>query len=138
MKCFCVARTGESLYTASMQTGILGAYLHELRDLRGLTQEDVGDAIGVSNRMVGKWESGENEPKISNTLAVFRVLRGSLDDLLALESVTSPEEAKTIARQRYASGELLTDEDRALLSRLTPEQKTALLALVRQMRGHPR
>lgn len=40
----------------------LGANLRAAREARGLTQKEVGDAIGVTNRDVSRWENGKVEP----------------------------------------------------------------------------
>ena len=35
-----------------------GTYLAMLRKTRGMTQQEVADQLGVSNKTVSKWESG--------------------------------------------------------------------------------
>ena len=35
-----------------------GAYLAMLRKIKGMTQQEVADRLGVSNKTVSKWESG--------------------------------------------------------------------------------
>lgn len=35
-----------------------GAYLAMLRKTRGMTQQEIADRLGVSNKTVSKWESG--------------------------------------------------------------------------------
>ena len=41
-----------------MDTTKTGAYLAMLRKTRGMTQQEVADQLGVSNKTVSKWESG--------------------------------------------------------------------------------
>ncbi len=36
----------------------VGAYLASLRRGRGMTQQQVADILGVSNKTISKWESG--------------------------------------------------------------------------------
>ncbi len=43
------------------KTGVL---LRELRSERGLTQEQLAEAMGVTNRSVSRWETGSNLPDI--------------------------------------------------------------------------
>ena len=35
-----------------------GAYLAMLRKTRGMTQQEIADRLGVSNKTVSKWEAG--------------------------------------------------------------------------------
>ena len=35
-----------------------GAYLAMLRKIRRMTQQEIADRLGVSNKTVSKWESG--------------------------------------------------------------------------------
>jgi len=37
-----------------------GVYLAMLRKARGMTQQEVADRLGVSNKTVSKWESGDS------------------------------------------------------------------------------
>ena len=39
--------------------------IKELRQERGLTQAEVANAIKTSQRNIGRWENGENEPTAS-------------------------------------------------------------------------
>jgi len=43
----------------------IGAFLKELRKGKGLTQEQLGEKLGVSSRTVSRWETGSNMPDIS-------------------------------------------------------------------------
>ena len=42
-----------------------GAYLAMLRKIKGMTQQEVADRLGVSNKTVSKWESGGGFPDIT-------------------------------------------------------------------------
>ena len=35
-----------------------GNYLAMLRKMKGMTQQEIADRLGVSNKTVSKWESG--------------------------------------------------------------------------------
>lgn len=41
--------------------------LQQLRKLRGLTQEDLAERVGVSRQAVAKWESGETSPDLEKS-----------------------------------------------------------------------
>ncbi len=59
--------------------------IKELRQERGLTQAELAKAINTSQRNIGRWENGENEPTASfiSRLAIFFGV--SADYLLGLE-----------------------------------------------------
>ena len=43
----------------------IGSFLRELRKEKALTQEQLAEKFGVSNRTVSRWENGNNMPDIS-------------------------------------------------------------------------
>lgn len=43
----------------------IGSLLRELRKEKGLTQEQLAEQFGVSNRTVSRWENGSNMPDLS-------------------------------------------------------------------------
>lgn len=51
----------------------IGENIKSLRESRGLTQAQLGDAVGVSDKAVSTWESGKREPRMGvvEKLAVF-------------------------------------------------------------------
>ena len=42
----------------------IGENIKSLRESRGLTQAQLGDAVGVSDKAVSTWESGKREPRM--------------------------------------------------------------------------
>ena len=42
----------------------IGENIRSLRESRGLTQAQLGDAVGVSDKAVSTWESGKREPRM--------------------------------------------------------------------------
>lgn len=51
----------------------IGENIKSLRESRGLTQAQLGDAVGVSDKAVSTWESGKREPRMGvvEKLAIF-------------------------------------------------------------------
>lgn len=43
----------------------IGAFLKHLRKEKGITQEQLAEALGVSGRTVSRWETGANMPDLS-------------------------------------------------------------------------
>lgn len=63
-----------------------GAYLASLRKGRDMTQQQVADILGVSNKTVSKWESGAGLPDIGALPALAALYGVTADDILAGET----------------------------------------------------
>ena len=53
--------------------------LAALRKAAGLSQVDLGNAIGTSGSLVSRWESGDREPTTQQVLDLARTLGVSVD-----------------------------------------------------------
>lgn len=60
----------------------LGQALKTHRTARGMTQEFVAEALGVSRQAVSKWEQGHSDPSTSNLLALAKLYGVSAQELL--------------------------------------------------------
>ena len=60
----------------------LGEVLREERSRRGMTQEYVAEALGVSRQAVSKWENGTSDPSTSNLLALAKLYGVDAGELL--------------------------------------------------------
>ena len=63
-----------------------GAYLASLRKGRDMTQQQVADILGVSNKTVSKWESGAGLPDIAALPSLAALYGVTADDILAGET----------------------------------------------------
>lgn len=63
--------------------------LQELRKSRGLTQEELAEALFVSRTAVSKWESGRGYPSIDSLKEISRYFSVTIDDLLSGEKLLS-------------------------------------------------
>lgn len=68
---------------------MLSENLYKLRKLHKLSQEQVGERLGVSRQAVAKWETGETTPDIHNCVALARLYDVSVDDLVNYDSAGS-------------------------------------------------
>ena len=57
--------------------------LQELRKSRGLTQEELAEALYVSRTAISKWESGRGYPSIDSLKVISNYFSVSIDDLLS-------------------------------------------------------
>jgi transcriptional regulator with XRE-family HTH domain len=76
-----------------------GQRLARFRQARGLTQAELGESVGLSQRMVAYYESQSRRPPAHVLPEVARALRLSLDELLGLRPA-EPEPAPRSARLR--------------------------------------
>ena len=56
----------------------------ELRTAKGISQKELGRAIGTTYSAISYWEKGINEPKISYVIALCKYFEVSADYLLGL------------------------------------------------------
>ena len=89
-----------------MDTMKTGAYLATLRKNANMTQQDVADRLGVSNKTISKWESGGGFPDIVILPALAELYGVSADELLAGESLreapNAPSQVEQFLSQRGA------------------------------------
>lgn len=63
----------------------LGQRIQELRKRRGLSQEALGEALGVSRQAVSKWEGDNGIPELDTLIALSRFFGVTLGQLLGVE-----------------------------------------------------
>jgi len=66
-----------------MQPDTVGARIRAARRGRRLSQREVARRLGRPNSLVSFWEAGLREPTVVDLVALARVLRRPVDDLLA-------------------------------------------------------
>ena len=78
--------------------------LLELRKSRGLTQEELAEALYVSRTAVSKWESGRGYPGIDSLKEISRFFSVTIDELICpQEIITAAENDKKALIGRYIS-----------------------------------
>lgn len=78
--------------------------LQELRKGKGLTQEELAQALYVSRAAVSKWESGRGYPSIDSLKAIASYFSVSIDKLLSCDEVLNiAEEDRRNARTHFTS-----------------------------------
>lgn len=61
----------------------LARRIRELRDGRGLTQQQLGDKCGVDASAVSQWESGKTAPRSRRLVLVAEALGATVADFYA-------------------------------------------------------
>lgn len=75
--------------------------LKELRKNRGLTQEELAQALFVSRTAISKWESGKGYPNIDSLKAISKYFCVSLDDLLSTDEILTVAEEDGKQKERH-------------------------------------
>jgi len=73
--------------------------LQELRKQKGLTQEELAQALYVSRTAVSKWESGRGYPNIDSLKAIAKLFSVTVDDLLSGEELLNVAEESQKERE---------------------------------------
>ena len=81
-----------------MDTKKIGAFLKELRKEKGMTQEQLGERLGVSNKTISRWETGNYMPPVDCLNMLSDIYDISINEILAGERVSGDVFAK-IAEQ---------------------------------------
>jgi len=69
----------------------IGKFITECRKGKKLTQEQLAEKLGVSDRAVSKWERGLNMPDSSLMLELAKILNISVNELLSGEIIKEKE-----------------------------------------------
>lgn len=78
-----------------------GKRLAEIRQGRGMTQTELGKAVGVSKRVIAYYEQDDSQPPGAMLVELARVLRVTTDQLLGVKAPkekTSPRTARLLKR----------------------------------------
>ena len=76
----------------------LGQKIQTLRHDAGLSQEGLGEKLGVSRQAISKWEADGAVPEVDKLIALSRLFEVNLHDLLQVEG-TSREEPEDSGEQ---------------------------------------
>ena len=71
-----------------------GNFIYERRKKLNLTQDELGRKLGVTNKAVSKWETGETLPDIVILESLAKILECSIDELLTQQPYESNVEKK--------------------------------------------
>ena len=79
----------------------IGSFIRQCRESGGLTQQQLADKLGVTNKAVSKWERGRSMPDVALFEPLCRELGISLSELLAGRRIRE-EERPAVAEQLLA------------------------------------
>ena len=77
-----------------MDTKKIGIFLKELRNEKGMTQEQLGEKIGVSNKTISRWETGKYMPPVECLNMLCDIYNISINEILGGERASGDEFTK--------------------------------------------
>ncbi|MCM1084675.1 MAG: helix-turn-helix domain-containing protein [Clostridium sp.] len=84
-----------------MDLSRIGKFIATLRKEQGLTQEQLGEKIGVTNKTVSRWETGTYLPPADALLAMSELFSVSINEILSGKRL-SEEAYKEAAEENLA------------------------------------
>ena len=109
-----------------MQEQTLGRRIQEARKAAGLSQESLGERLGVSRQAVSKWEADAAVPELENLIAMSRIFGVTIGALLGVEPPEAPSEGD--APESPGDGA----EDAAPVGELTDRELAAVEAIAQK------
>ncbi|WP_066714722.1 helix-turn-helix domain-containing protein [Clostridium sp. Marseille-P299] len=89
-----------------MNTEKIGAFIAQCRKLKNMTQQQLADELGITNKAVSKWETGQGMPDVSMLPAIAELLDITVDELLKGEKIIKTEVYGNIASEKSGSFEI--------------------------------
>ena len=84
-----------------MNTYITGSVIKRLREAKGMTQVQLADATGVSDKAVSKWETAKGLPDITLIEPLAKALGVSVMELMSGDTVTNRNISANIFRSKF-------------------------------------
>ena len=75
--------------------------LQELRKKKGLTQEELAEALYVSRTAISKWESGRGYPSIDSLKEIAKYFSVTIDELLSSDEALSIAEEDNKQKEKH-------------------------------------
>lgn len=73
-----------------------GTRIYNLRKGKGLSQTELGDLVGVSNKAVSKWETGESKPAMNQLIKLSNIFNVAINDLIDENKNTEKQITKIV------------------------------------------
>ena len=81
----------------------IGKFIAALRKEKGLTQEQLGEKLGVTNKTVSRWENGNYMPDVEMLSLLSKEFGVSMNELISGERLTAEEFQKAADKNLAAA-----------------------------------
>ena len=79
-----------------MRDFVFGEYISASRKKLGITQEQLAQKLGVSNKAVSKWESGASKPSIERLKGLAKIFKVSMEEILSKHAQKTRQISKIV------------------------------------------
>lgn len=90
-----------------MDAAEFGKRVALLRKKKGLTQGELAETLGISNKTISRWETGEGYPDVAIFLDLARALNTSVDYLLSGETPPVGDSKVSLKKRLFSEEETL-------------------------------
>lgn len=73
-----------------------GNYIYDLRKRNGISQTDLAELLGVTNKAVSKWENGKAKPKTEILRKMTSYFKIPIEELLMIKGEKKMEISKIV------------------------------------------
>ena len=101
----------------------IGKFIQERRKLKELTQVELADKLGVSNRTISSWENGNSLPDYSMFQDLCNELDISINELLSGEKLTEEnyqQKLKDLELSQFERRQIAQEASRWRTERIAP------------------
>lgn len=84
-----------------MNQYVTGAAIRKLREENKLTQTELADRLGVSDKTVSKWETGKGYPDITLLEPIAKVFNSSITELITGNTVINANVSANMLRSKF-------------------------------------
>lgn len=84
-----------------MNSYVTGSVIRSLRELKGITQQQLAESVGVSSKAVLKWETAKGLPDITLIEPLAKVLNVSVAELISGERVVNGNTSANMLRAKF-------------------------------------
>lgn len=107
----------------------LGNRIYELRKGKGLSQKELGEMVGVTNKSVSKWENGTAIPKTDTLVKLANVFEISPQELLQgkTENKVTLSQLSSQTNEMFLKEELDKRDKEALKAKLVRDKRYLII-----------
>ena len=96
----------------------IGLFLKELRNQKGITQEELAQVLNVSNRSISRWENGNTMPDFDLLIELARYYDISIDEIIDAKRKDDETMDKQTEKTLYKVAEYTNQEKEKIANKI--------------------
>lgn len=94
----------------------IGKFINRKRKENGITQSELAEKLGISDRAISKWENGICLPDVDNMIELCKIYNITINDLLSGEVVDMKDNEKKLEENLLEMTRIKEQGDKELLT----------------------